>query len=198
MLPEISYEMPTHKLFPPRQPRITEAEKELTRVLSDPRERLALSFHEGAHAVQYRKLGIEYAFGGPSVVHDCPTDTFSVSFGSTQVRDRDYLKLAAEHPEKLARVLVAGRVAELVLMGKSDHWTSENDFSDFIYFAKGESKAKLVLLWKETEEQYLRELSEDLNQQKEIVHEAARYSEKVFGADSSVRGASKILSSCNP
>jgi hypothetical protein len=179
MLPEIQYEMPTHKLFPPRHPKIAEAEKELAKFLSDPRE--------GAHAVQYRKLGIEYAFGGPSVVHDCPTDTFSVSFGTTQIPDRDYLKLAAEHPEKLAKVLVAGRVAEQVLMGESDPSTSESDFSDFLYFGKGESKAELVLLWKQAEEQYLRELSADLNEQEEIIHEAARYTEKIFGLDQSVK-----------
>jgi hypothetical protein len=191
MLPRIDYsEMPAHKLFPPRHPKIAEAEKAIAEMVSDPRGRLLTAIHEAGHAVQYRKLGIAYAFGGPSVFHDCSTDTFFSSCGSTQIRDKDFLKLAAEDPEKLAKVLVAGRVAERVLMGVDNLYHSEMDFSDFIYFAKGRSKSELVLLWKQTEEEYFREMSEDLNEQKEIVHEAARFSEKIFGVDPSVREVS--------
>ena len=188
MLPAIEYAMPSHKLYPPRHKQITEAEQEITRFLSDPRGRLSLSYHEAAHALEYRKLGIETRYGGPIVFHDCPTDTFSACYGSVQVRDTDYLRLAAE-PEKLARVLVSGEVAERVLMGTVSSGGSDGDFSDFLLFAKGQP-SHLIWIWKNVREAYLKELSADLNQQREIVHEAARFEEDIFGTDRSVREVS--------
>jgi len=188
MLPAIEYAMPSHKLYPPRHKKITEAEQEITRSLSNPRGRLSLSYHEAAHALEYRKLGIETKYGGPIVFHDCPTDTFSACYGSVQVRDTDYLRLAAE-PEKLARVLVAGRVAELVLMGKTDEGTSDGDFSDFLLFAKGKP-SELILIWKRAEEHYFKDLSADLSQQREIVHEAAIFESAIFGIDRTIRESS--------
>src|SRR6266436_8063755 len=171
MLPAIEYAMPSHKLYPPKFAAIVEAEKEITRFLSDPRGRLSLSYHEAAHAIQFRRFGIETKFSGPAVSHDCPTDTFSACYGAVQVRDADYLRLAAE-PEKLARVLVAGEVAELVLMGQVSPGGSDGDFSDFLLFAKGEA-SHLIYIWKKAREGYLQELSADLEQQRAIVHEAA-------------------------
>ena len=53
MLPSIEYAMPSHKLYPPKFPAIAEAENEIARVLSDPRGRLALSYHEAAHAIHH-------------------------------------------------------------------------------------------------------------------------------------------------
>ncbi len=176
--------MPSHKLYPPKFAAIVEAEKEITRFLSDPRGRLSLSYHEAAHAIQFRRFGIETKFSGPAVSHDCPTDTFSACYGAVQVRDADYLRLAAE-PEKLARVLVAGRVAELVLMGKTDEGTSDGDFSDFLLFAKGKP-SELILIWKRAEEQYFKDLSADLTQQREIVHEAAVFQSEIFGIDRTI------------
>ncbi|SRR6266446_707873 len=188
MLPAIRFEMPSHKLYPPKFAAIVEAEKEITRFLSDPRGRLSLSYHEAAHALEYRKLGIETKYSGPIVFHDCPTNIFSACYGSVQVRDADYLRLAAE-PEKLARVLVSGEVAERVLMGTVSSGGSDGDFSDFLLFAKGQP-SHLIWIWKKVGEAYLRELSADLNQQREIVHEAARFEEDIFGTDRSVREVS--------
>ncbi|PYU66604.1 MAG: hypothetical protein DMG49_21595 [Acidobacteria bacterium] len=188
MLPTITFEMPSHKLYPPKFAAIAEAEKEITRFLSDPRGRLALSYHEANHALQYRNFGIETKYSGPTVFHDCPTDSFSACYGAVRVRDTDYLRLALE-PEKLARVLVSGEVAEIVLMGKSDPWSVDGDFSDFLQFAKGQ-KSHLIWIWKKTRESYLQELAADLNQQREIVHLAALFEEEIFGADRSVREVS--------
>jgi len=188
MLPSIEYAMPSHKLYPPKFPAIAEAENEIARVLSDPRGRLALSYHEAAHAIQFKRLGIETKFSGPAVFHDCFTDSFSACYGAVAVRDADYLQLAAE-PEKLARVLVAGRVAELVLMGKTDDGSSDGDLSDFLLFTKGKPH-ELILIWKRAEEQYLQELSADLNLQRQIVHIAALFEEEIFGTDRSVREVS--------
>src|SRR5258705_4917918 len=117
MLPAITYAMPSHKTFPPKFAEITEAEKKISQCLSDSRGRLALSYHEAAHALNYKRFGIETKYTGPTVFHDCLSDTFSACYGAVAVRDAEYLRLAAE-PEKLARVLVAGEVAELVLMGQ--------------------------------------------------------------------------------
>jgi hypothetical protein len=187
MLPAITYAMPSHKTYPPKFPAIVEAETEILKCLSDPRGRLALSYHEASHAIQFRRFGLETAFSGPTVFHDCATDSFSACYGAVQVRDADYLKLAQE-PEKFAKVLVAGRVAELVLMGKTDEGSSDGDFSDFLLFSKGKPH-ELILIWKRAEEEYLRELSADLNQQREIVHLAALFEEEIFGTDRSVREA---------
>jgi hypothetical protein len=185
MVFSIRYEIPTHRLFPPRHPMVAEAEKEITRFVSDPRKRLALSYHEAAHAIQFRRFGIETKYSGPAVTHECSTDSYGASYGSVCVRDSDYLKLA-ETPERLARVLVAGKTAELVLIGKTDEGTSDSDFENFLLFSKGKPH-ELILLWKRTEESHLAELSADLNQQKEIVHNAARFEQEIFGSDRSVR-----------
>jgi hypothetical protein len=185
MVFSIRYEIPTHRLFPPRHPMVAEAEKEITRYVSDPRKRLALSYHEAAHAIQFRRFGIETKYAGPSVTHDCPTDTYAACYGSVCVRDSDYLALA-ETPERLARVLVAGKTAELVLIGKTDEGTWDRDFEDFLLFSKGKPH-ELILLWKRTEEAYFEELSADLNQQREIVHNAAMFEKEIFGSDCSVR-----------
>jgi len=187
-LPEIFFDMPSHKLLPPKFAAIVEAEKEITRFLSDPCGRLALSYHESAHAIQFRRFGVETKYSGPVVSHDCPTDKFTACYGAVQVRDADYLRLAAE-PEKLARVLVAGEIAEIVLIGKTDEGTADSDLSDFLIFAKGRP-SELLLVWKRTREAYLRELSADLNQQREIVHLAALFEEEIFGTDRSVRETS--------
>jgi len=71
-------------------------------------------------------------------------------------------------------------------MGKTDDGTSDGDFSDFLLFTKGKPH-ELILIYKRAEEQYFRELSADLNQQREIVHEAARFEEEICGADGSVQ-----------
>jgi len=188
MVYSIHYELPSHRLFPPKHRKIIDAEKEVARVLADPRERLAVSYHEAAHALNFRKFGIETLYGGPSVLHECCTDVYSVSYGSAMVRDMDYLKLA-ETSERLARVLVAGAVAESVLLSSSVSLES-NDFADFLRFARGKGTAELIGIWKRVEEDYIRELSADLNQQREIVHEAARFEEQICGTDRSVREVS--------
>jgi len=185
-LPEISWVMPSHKRYPPKFPAIAEAEKKITRFLSEPRGRLSLSYHEAAHALNYKRFGIETRHSGPTVFHDCVTDSFSACYGAVQVRDADYLQLA-EEPEKLARVLVSGDVAELVLMGKTAPGASDGDFSDFLHFAKGKSTAELIGIWKQAKEKYFRELAADLNQQREIVHAAALFEEEIFGTDRSIR-----------
>jgi len=177
--------MPAHKRYPPKFAAIAEAEKEITRFLSDPRGRLAVSYHEAAHALNYKRFGIETKYSGPAVFHDCPTDKFTACYGAVQVRDADYLRLAAE-PEKLARVLVSGEVAERVLMGTVSSGGSDGDFSDFLLFAKGQP-SHLIWIWKKVRESYLQELTADLEQQREIVHEAARFEEEICGADGSVQ-----------
>ena len=191
MVYSIRYELPSHRLFPPKHRKVIEGEKEITRVLADPRERLTVSYHEAAHALNFRKFGIETRYGGPSVLHDCHMDLYSVSYGSAMVRDTDYLKLA-ETSERLARVLVAGTVAESVLLGSSVS-LENNDFADFLRFARGNGTAELIGIWKRVEEEYTRELSADLEQQRAIVHEAAIFENEICGMDRSVREASVRL-----
>jgi len=68
--------------------------------------------------------------------------------------------------------------------------TENNDFADFLRFARGKGTAELIGIWKRVEEEYSRELSADLNQQREIVHEAARFEEQICGTDRSIREVS--------
>ncbi len=187
MVCSIKYDLPTHRLFPPKHKKVIEAERTISRAVSNPRERLSIAVHEASHALVFRKFGIGVRYGGPEINHDCPTDIYSVTYGTAQVRDKDYLRLAA-NPENFARVLVAGAVAERVLMG---HVISScSDFEDFLRFAKGKSTADIIGIWKAVEEDYCRELSRDLNQQREIVHEAEIFHQTIFGIDSSIREVS--------
>jgi hypothetical protein len=190
MLPAVIYEMPSHKTYPPKFPAIAEAEKKITECLSDSRGRLTLSYHEAAHALNYRRFGIETKYSGPTVSHDCVTDTFSAYYGAVAVRDADYLRLAAE-PEKLARVLVSGEVAERVLMGQVTPGGSDGDFADFLLFAKGRA-SHLIWIWKKAKETYLQELAADLEQQRAIIHEAAIFENEICGMDRSVREQANV------
>lgn len=184
MVPKIQYLMAPHKLNTPKIPEIEAGEKEIHRSLSNDRGKLALSYHEAGHCLQFRKHGIETKYLGPAITHDCPTDTYFVRYGSVRVRYRDYLNLAAENPDAFLKMLVAGEVAEHVLMGTVDPEASESDLQDFLKHSHGRhvpgQTAYLILLWKQAREKYFRELSADLEQQRDIIHEAQRFRAEIF------------------
>lgn len=179
MIPEIAYVMPEHKRRSPKIAEIEEGEIEIHRSLSSSRGKLALSYHEAAHAIQFRKHGIKTKYLGPAITHDCPTDTYYACYGSVQVKYRDYLQLSSENPDGFLRALVAGAVAELVLMGEVDPEASDSDFTDYLKHSHWPLHTA-IWDWKNAREDYFRELTADLNQQRDIVHEAQRFRAEIF------------------
>jgi hypothetical protein len=120
MIPPITYALPEHKRNTPKIPEIEAGEIEIHRSLSSNRGKLALSYHEAAHALHFKRNGIQTKYLGPAITHDCPTDSYFACYGSVQMKYRDYLRLALEDPDAFLKTLVAGEVAELVLIGKID------------------------------------------------------------------------------
>jgi hypothetical protein len=179
MIPQIIYAMPEHKRRSPKIPEIEVGEIEIHRSLSSGRGKLALSYHEANHCLQFRKHGIETKYLGPAITHDCPTDTYFARYGSVQVKYRDYLRLALEDPDAFLKTLVAGEVAELVLIGEVDPEASESDLLDYLKHARS-PRVVAIWEWKQARENYFEELSADLNQQRDIVHEAERFRTEIF------------------
>ena len=81
--------------------------------------------------------------------------------------------------EQKARFAVAGRVAEIILLGSAPTETSECDFESFILSGKGNA-SELIGIWKKAEEQMLSELRADINLQRAIVHKAAVFEQRVW------------------
>jgi hypothetical protein len=176
MLPNCQYVMLAHKLNNPRHKKLDEAERLIQKLRSDSRQRLATAIHEAGHGVTAALLGLPAWYDGSAIEHVKETDEWIVCFGRTQVPIRCYLRLNDEHKARLA---VAGRVAELVLLGSAPTETSETDFEQFIQSGKG-STSELISVWKQTEEQMLNELRVDVNLQRAIVHEAAIFEQRVW------------------
>jgi hypothetical protein len=183
MIPEIRYVMPEHKRRSPKIPEIEAGEIEIHRSLSNDRGKLALSYHEAGHCLQFRKHGINTKYLGPAITHDCPTDAYFVRYGSVQVKYRDYLQLASENPDAFLRTLVAGEVAEHVLMGEVDPEASESDLLDYLKHARS-PRVVAIWEWKQARENYFRELTADLNAQRDIIHEAQRFRAEIFSETS--------------
>jgi hypothetical protein len=179
MIPPITYALPEHKRNTPKIPEIEAGEIEIHRSLPSNRGKLALSYHEAAHALHFKRNGIQTKCLGPAITHDCPTDSYFACYGSVQVKYRDYLRLALEDPDAFLKTLVAGEVAELVLIGKVDPGASESDLMDYLKHARS-AKPVAIWEWKQARESYFQELTADLEKQKEIVHEAERFRTEIF------------------
>jgi hypothetical protein len=176
MLCDVQYLMPVHKLNNPRHKKLDEAEKMIQKLRSDSRQRLAVAIHEAGHGITAERLGLPFWYDGSAIEHIKETDEWVVCFGRTQVPINCYRRLNAQ---QMARLAVAGRVAEIVLLGSAPSETSESDFEQFIQSGKG-STSELISIWKRTEEQMLSELRADINLQRAIVHEAAVFEQRVW------------------
>src|SRR5260221_5306787 len=153
MLSDIQFrlEMPFHKRS---MAQVEAAKREIICKLSNPRERLALSYHEASHGLQFQKFGASPIYFGPAVSHIKETDEFVCVFGSVGILTQAYQSLSAE---QLAAVAVAGMAAETVLMDGANEESAELDFENFIHCGKGQP-SDLILLWKQAEQAVLDEL----------------------------------------
>ena len=176
MLPNVQYFMPAHKLNNPRHKKLDEAETMIEKLRSDSRQRLSVAIHEAGHSLVAEQIGIPSWYGGPAIEHVKESDTWIVAFGRTQVPINCYLRL---NVEQMARFAVAGRVAEIVLLGSAPTETSECDFEQFISSGK-DSPSELIAIWKKAEEQLLSELSNSIKGQQAVIYEAQRFEQNVW------------------
>jgi hypothetical protein len=191
LLPNVIYKFPEHKLYEPRHRGIAEAEQLIVNLRAPTREgtrqRLAVSIHEAGHKLEFQKFGISTTYLGQGIYHVRDQDRFLVAFGQVGCPDEQHSKLSVL---QFARCIVAGRVAEKVILGKAPTETSECDYEDFVGSGRnGSRKSQLILVWKLTEEKMLDELHSDIAWQQKIIHEAARFEAQVFGLDRSVKAA---------
>jgi hypothetical protein len=177
MLANVEYAMPSRKLNNPQHEKLDEAEKMIQKLRADLRRRLAVAIHEAGHGIVAEQLGLPAWYNGSAIEHvKETTDEWIVCFGRTQVPINCYLRLNAQQKARLA---VAGRVAEIVLLGSAPNETSQSDFEQFISSGKGRP-SELIAIWKRTEEQMLSELRADINLQRAVVHEAAVFEQRVW------------------
>jgi hypothetical protein len=176
MLANVHYSMPAHKLNNPRHKKLDEAEKLIQKPRSDSRQRLAVAIHEAGHGIAAEQLGLPAWYDGSAIQHVKETDEWIVSFGRTQVPINCYLRLTAE---QMARLAVAGRVAEIVLLGSAPNETSECDFESFLLNGKGKA-SELIGIYKAAEDRMMKELRGNVNLQRAIVHEAAIFEQRVW------------------
>jgi len=176
------YEMPLDQI---NSPSVKKAEQLIARTLANPRERRATLYHEAFHTLTFQKYGVPTSYRGPAVGHLKESDRFYVVFGEVRASPEACKKLTAE---QMARVAVAGIVAEKVLLGTANPPGKQMDFETYISSGQGGKKAsELIYLFKLAEEQLTEELRADLNLQRDIVHEAARCEQAICGFDESVK-----------
>jgi len=108
--------MPSHKLNNPRHKKLDEAEQMIQKLRSDSRQRLAVAIHEAGHSLAAEQIGIPSWYDGSAIEHVKESDAWIVTFGRTQVPIKCYQRLTVE---QMARLAVAGRVAELALLGSA-------------------------------------------------------------------------------
>lgn len=176
MLDQVDYICPPHKLLNPRHTKLDEAETLIKKLRSDSRQRLAVAVHEAGHGIAAEQLGLPAWYDGSAIEHVKETDEWIVCFGRTQVPIQCYLRLSAE---QMARLAVAGRVAEIVLLGSAPNETSECDFESFLLNSKGKA-SELIGIYKAAEERMMKELRGNVNLQRAIVHEAAIFEQRVW------------------
>jgi hypothetical protein len=178
MLANVQYVMPSHKLNSPRHKKLDEAERAIQKLRSDSRQRLAVAIHEAGHGITAEQLGLPAWYDGEAIEHIRNTDEWVVAYGRTQVPIKCYQRL---NVEQMARFAVAGRVAELVLLGSAPPETSECDFEQFIRSGKdGLPPSELIGIYKTAEERMMKELRGSVNLQRAIVHEAAIFEQRIW------------------
>jgi hypothetical protein len=188
MLSEIQYryELPVHEIG---SSHVKKAEQMIAQTLGNPRERRATLYHEASHALMFQKYGVSTLYRGPAVGQVKESNRFYVIFGEVQALPEACDKLTAE---QLARVAVAGIVAEKVLLGTVDPPGTQMDYETFVYSRHdGKRPSELIYLWKKAKEELTEELQADLALQQAIVHEAARCEQAICGFDESVKSARK-------
>jgi len=180
MLPDVDYvqyRCPSHKAFPPRHKKLVEAEEMIQKMRLNSKHRLQVAIHEANHSLVAKSFGLETTYGGQAIEHVRETDQWIVVFGRVEVPAREYQKLTVE---QMAQFNLAGRVAEIVLLGNAPLETSQLDCESFIYCGK-DLPSRLLLKWKLTEERMIRDLRANLAAQQAIVHEAAVFEQQIFG-----------------
>jgi len=156
--------------------KLDQAETMIQKLRSDSRQRLATAIHEAGHSLVAGQIGIPSWYDGSAIEHVMESDAWIVTFGRTQVPIKCYQRLTAE---QMARLAVAGRVAETVLLGAEPIESSECDFESFLLSGKGRP-SELIAIWKRAEEQLVKEFRADINLQRAIVHEAAIFESQIF------------------
>jgi hypothetical protein len=179
----VTYKLPD-QMTNPRYRTFLRAQRLVEKFRFDSRSKLAVGFHEAGHKLEFDRLGVESKYEGLGIEHDNESDSFSVVYGKCiPICEDGVLHVTAE---QLARVAVAGRVTELVMLGEAPVETSEFDFLGFIHSGLGKP-SELIYLWKTTEESMIQELRSDLAWQQKAVHEASRFERAVFGPDRSIK-----------
>ncbi len=174
MLTNVAYAIPTHHFYEPKHRKLSECEELITRLRKDSKQRLAVGIHEANHYLTAKKLGLQPRYGGSAIEHICETDQWVCTFGQTQVPIEEYQKLTIE---QTAEFLVAGSVAERVILGFAPDETSQSDYEALIFSGRGKP-SDLIWLWKKT-----------LEAQRRLIHAGARYESEIFGIDRSVRAS---------
>ena len=178
-IPGVEYRCPGHKLYPPKPQQILEAEELIAKQRSSPFQRLSLAIHEAGHKRIFDECQIRTTYIGPSIIHRKETDEYVLGYGATVCNWDEWSSLT---DRQRARIAVAGAVSESVLLKNNSPKNSEMDFLEYIQ--SGFAPAlDLVLIWKQTEEEFRRELKSDLRLQQTIVHEAERFQQRIFGID---------------
>lgn len=185
MLPNVSYTLPD-QLTDSRFKTLLKAQRQIEQLRFDSQQRLETSIHEAGHYLRAERLGLTPRYVGQAIEHLDGTDSWITRFGAVQVPLYAYLELTLE---QMAAYHVAGKVAEIVLLGVSPDKASEGSYADFEQFIYSgfAGVSELIYLWKSTEEQAIRELQADLEYQREIIHEASRAELELFGPDRSIK-----------
>jgi hypothetical protein len=177
----VTYKLPD-QLNHTRFKTLLKAQDLVKNLRSDSRQRLETAIHESGHYLKAQRFGLTPRYVGQAVEFVSDTDGWTTRFGAVQVPLYPYLELTLE---RMADYHVAGKVAEIVLLGVSPDKASEgsqSDFEQFIYSGFA-SVSELILVWKQAEETAIRELQANLEYQREIIHEASRAEEQIFGAE---------------
>jgi hypothetical protein len=180
----ITYKLPD-QLNNARFKTLLKAQDLVKNLRADSRQRLETAIHESGHFLKAQRFGLRPRYVGQAVEFVSDTDGWTTRFGAVQVPLYPYLELTLE---QMAAYHVAGKVAEIVLLGMSPDKASEgsqSDFEQFIYSGFA-SVSELILVWKWAEETAIRELEADLESQRQIIHEASRAEVELFGPDRSI------------
>jgi hypothetical protein len=181
----VTYKLPD-QLNDARFKTLLKAQDLVKNLQSDSYQRLSTAIHEAGHFVSAQRLGLTPRYKGQAIEFVSDESGWTTVFGAVQVPLYDFLELSIEH---MAAYHLAGKVAEIVLLGMSSDKASEgsqSDFEQFIYSGFA-SVPEIVLLWKQAEETAICELRSDLDYQREIIHAASRAEAELFGPDRSVR-----------
>jgi hypothetical protein len=175
---------PDKSSIPPEKlnhPLLKEAEDRLREQANDKSQRTCTCIHEAAHLTYGRRAGaINYTLFGPAILYDAPTDSFRGSMGMLRLIFPE--RRPKERTDKaVARVFVAGFLAECYMAACGNALSGQWDFEDFKNSFQGYwNEEELLQNW----ERAKTEVKEDLRSQTfraEIRSLAEELEKELFG-----------------